>query len=111
MDTSGAGWGTVAESFGGNGDTGSSGGIVSALENIGVNFAAGAAAVGLSALGKSQGVSTAYPAYNPGALTRPPRSVPNYRGTYGASGSNVVLIGGALLIGGLLLFAAFGRRG
>jgi hypothetical protein len=110
QDTGGSGWGSVSENFGnGNGDTGT-GDITSALENIGVNFAAGAASVGLSAIGKSAGVSSGYGSYgyNPGLLTRPPGSLP----AYGAGvGSNGVVLVGVLLVGGLLLFAAFGRKG
>ena len=109
QDTGGSGWGSVSENFGdGNGDTGT-GDITSALENVGINFAAGAASVGLGAIGKSAGVSSAYNPYlsNPSLLTRPP-------GTLAASagiGSNGVVLMGVLLVGGLLLFAAFGRKG
>jgi hypothetical protein len=111
QDTGGGGWGSVSENFGtGNGDTGT-GDITSALENIGVNFAAGAASVGLGAIGRSAGVSSGYGSFssNPGLLTRPPGSLP-----YGSSlgtGSNGVVLVGVLLVGGLLLFAAFGRKG
>ena len=112
QDTGGAGWGSVSENFGngGNGDTGGDNGILSALENVGVNFAAGAASVGLSAIGKSAGVSSGYGSYgyNPGLLTRPPGSLPAYGA--GVGGNGVVLVG-VLLVGGLLLFAAFGRKG
>ena len=108
QDTGGSGWGSVSEDFGGNGDTGY-GGITSSLENIGVNFAAGAAAVGLGALGNSVGVQNAYPAYGADSLTRPPGSLPTYRAGFGVS-SNVMVVG-VLLVGGLLLFAAFGRKG
>jgi hypothetical protein len=104
----GGGWGGVSESFGGNGDTGD-GSITSALENIGVNFAAGAASVGLGALGRSAGVSASPASINGGYLTRRP-------GTYSPGvalgvGGNGVVIAGVLLIGGLLLFAAFRGRG
>jgi hypothetical protein len=109
---SGGGWSGVSESFGGNGDTGS-GSIWSSLEtglvNVGVNAAAGAASIGLGSLGKSAGVSTAYPSYNPLNLTRPPGSVPNYGASFGAGGSNVVVIGGVLLVGLLLVVALRGR--
>ena len=69
----GGGLAGVSESRGGTG-------ILSALENIGVNFAAGAATVGLSAIGKAAGVSPVYSnpaalAYNSSLLTRPPGSV------------------------------------
>ena len=109
QDTGGSGWGSVSEDFGngGNGDTGYSG-ITSALENIGVNFAAGAASVGLNALGKSAGVSSPYGYSSPSLLTRPPGSLPTYG--VGVGGNGVVLVG-VLLVGGLLLFAAFGRKG
>ncbi|HET7107799.1 MAG TPA: hypothetical protein VFI38_13395 [Candidatus Acidoferrum sp.] len=109
QDTGGSGWGSVSEDFGGNGDTGY-GGITSALENIGVNFAAGAASVGLNSLGKSAGVSSPYGSISPAYLTRTPGTVPNYGATFGAGGNGVVLVG-VLLVGGLLLFAAFGRKG
>jgi hypothetical protein len=109
QDTGGSGWGSVSESFGGNGDTGyDSSGITSTLENIGVNFAAGAASVGLNALGKSAGVSSPYGYSSPSILTRPPGSLPTYGA--GVGGNGVVLVG-VLLGGGLLLFAAFGRKG
>jgi hypothetical protein len=108
QDIGSGGWGSVSENVGGNGDTGT-GSIWSSLENIGVNFAAGAASVGLQALGKSQGVSTAYPAYNPGMLTRPPGSIPMRSPGVGAS-NGVVVVGGLLIVG-LLVFAAFGRKG
>jgi hypothetical protein len=105
QDTGGAGWGSVSENYGtGNGDTGT-GDIYSTLENIGVNFAAGAASVGLGAISKSAGVSSPYSSYN---LTRPPGSLPAYGA--GVGGNGVVLVG-VLLVGGLLLFAAFGRKG
>lgn len=109
--------------LGGNGGGGLSGisdkltdggGIISALENIGVNFAAGAATVGLSALAKKGGVSQAYAnpaalAYNSALLTRPPGSVSPIGAALGVSG-NALLIAGVLLVGGLVVFAAF-RKG
>ena len=108
QDTGGSGWGSVSENFGtGSGDTGT-GDITSALENIGVNFAAGAASVGLSSLGASAGVSSPYGSINPALLTRPSGSLSAYSAGVGSNG--VVLVG-VLLVGGLLLFAAFGRKG
>jgi hypothetical protein len=109
QDTGSGGWGSVPESFGGNGDTGT-GDITSALENIGVNFAAGAASVGLGAIGRSAGVSSAYNPYvnNPAYLTRPPGSAIPYGSAFGASGNTLFL--GVLLVGGLLVFAAM-RKG
>lgn len=109
----GSGWGGVSESFGGNGDTGGNG-IVSALENIGVNFAAGAATVGLGALGKSAGISSAYSnpavlAYNSALLTRKPGTVSPVGAAIGVSG-NTLLFAGVLLVG-VVLFAAFRRKG
>ena len=89
-------------------------GIVSALENIGINFAAGAATVGLSALAKSQGVSQAYAnpaavAYNTSVLTRPPGQVSPIGAALGVSGDSL-LLAGVLLVGGLVAFAALLRR-
>jgi hypothetical protein len=106
---SGGGWSGVAENFGGNGDTGD-GSITSALENIGVNFAAGAASVGLGALGKSAGVSAPYGSQNPYYLTRRPGTVSPLGASLGVGGNGVV-IAGVLLIGGLLVLAAFRGRG
>ena len=111
---SGGGWSGVSESFGGNGDTGGNG-IVSALENIGVNFAAGAATVGLGALGRSAGVSSLYTnpaalAYNSSLLTRRPGTFSPVGAALGVSG-NALLIAGVLLVGGLVLFAAFRGKG
>jgi hypothetical protein len=100
-DIGGSGWGTVAENFGdGNGDTGSDS-ITSALAGLGINIAAGAASVGLQTLAQSQGVQAAYPlGYNAAMLPRPALSSP-------MSGTVVV---GALLVGGLLLYAVFWRK-
>jgi len=113
----GSGWGGVSEAFGGNGDSGDNG-IFSALENIGVNFAAGAATVGLSALGKSAGVSTAYApvgsrdfALNSSQLARRPGSAPPGVAASLGVRSNGIVFAGVLLIGGLLVFAAFRRKG
>jgi hypothetical protein len=94
-------------------DTSGGSGIVSALENIGVNFAAGAATVGLGALGRSAGVSPAYTnpaalAYNSSLLTRRPGTVSPVGAAIGVSG-NTLFFGGILLVG-LVLFAAFRRR-
>jgi|SRR5579859_1617742 len=98
-------FGGTAESFDSNGNDG----IVSALENIGVNAAAGAASVGLSYLGKSAGVQSAYSPYNSALLTQNPSLLA--RGPYASAGSNSIVLVGFLLIGGLLLFAAFRRKG
>jgi hypothetical protein len=111
---SGGGWSGVSESFGGNGDTGNNG-VISALENIGVNFAAGAATVGLGALGRSAGVSSAYTnpaavAYNSALLTRRPGTVSPVGAALGVSG-NTLVFAGVFLIGGLLVLAAFRRKG
>jgi hypothetical protein len=106
---SGGGWGGVSENFGPNGDTGNSG-IVSSLENIGVNFAAGAASVGLQALGNSQGVSTGYGA-SPYALTRRPGTGSPFGVGFGSGGGSSILFVGVLLVGGLIALAAFRRKG
>src|SRR5712691_2633222 len=91
-------------------DNGGNQGILSAFENIGLNFAAGAATVGLSALGKSAGVSSAYTnpasvAYNSALLTRRPGTVSPVGAAIGVSG-NTVVFGGLVLVG-LVLWAAF----
>jgi len=97
-------------------DTDNSGNsVLSALENIGVNFAAGAATVGLSAIGKAAGVSPVYSnpaalAYNSSLLTRPPGSVSPVGAALGVSG-NALLIAGVLLVGGLMFAVAFRRKG
>ncbi len=110
----GSGWGGVSESFGGNGDVGG-GGITSALENIGVNFAAGAAAVGLGALGNSAGVSSAYTnpaslAYTSSVLTRRPGTFSPVGAALGVGG-NSLLFAGVLIVGGLIAFAALRKKG
>jgi len=114
QDIGSGGWSGVSEAFGGNGDSGGGNGIVSALENIGVNFAAGAATVGLSALGKSAGVSSAYAnpavlAYNSALLTRRPGTVSPVGAAIGVSGNTLVF--GGLVLAGLVLWAAFRRKG
>jgi len=111
QDIGSGGWGGVSEAFGGNGDTGNSSSIFSALENVGVNFAAGAAAIGLNSLGRSAGVQTSYSPYNnpanltrnPGTLAGPPRV------SVGVSSNTLVL--GGLVLAGLVLYAAFRRKG
>jgi hypothetical protein len=108
---SGGGWSGVSENIGMNGDSGNSG-IVSALENIGVNFAAGAATAGLGYLGKATGTNTspAALAYNSALLTQRPGTVSPVGAALGVSG-NALLLAGVVLIGGLLLVTAFrGRR-
>jgi hypothetical protein len=110
---SGGGWGGVSENFGPNGDTGGdtgNSGIVSSLENIGVNFAAGAASVGLQALGKSQGISSGY-GVTPYQLTRRPGTVSPYGVGFGSGGGSSIRFVGVLLVGGLIVFAAFRRKG
>ena len=117
QDIGSGGWSGVSEMFGGNGDTGDGNGkngILSALENIGVNFAAGAATVGLSALGKSAGVSSAYTnpaalAYNSALLTRRPGTVSPVGAAIGVSGNTLVF--GGLVLAGLVLLAVFRRKG
>lgn len=95
-------------------DTGNSG-ILSALENIGVNFAAGAATVGLQAFGQSQGVSSAYTnpaavAYNSALLTRRPGTVSPVGAALGVSG-NTVVFAGLALVAALVAWQAFRRKG
>jgi len=103
--------------WGGDGsspDNSGNGGILSALENIGVNFAAGAATVGLGALGRSAGVSSAYTnpaalAYNSALLTRRPGTVSPVGAAIGVSGNTLVF--GGLVLAGLVLWAVFRRKG
>lgn len=88
------------------------GGIVSSLENLGVNLAAAAGTVGIQALGSKLGVSGYYTnpaaiAYNSSLLTRAPGSVSPVGAALGVSG-NAILFGGILLVG-LVAFAAFRR--
>ncbi len=101
QDIGQGGWGSIAEDFGGNGDVGSgdtTSALVSSLENIGINFAAGAATVGLGAIGKSAGVSSLYSnpaalAYNSALLTRRPGTVSPVGAALGVSGNTLVLAG------------------
>jgi len=95
--------------FGGDGsapDSSGNSGIVSALENIGVNFAGAAATIGLSSFARSQGVnSNLVNQYSySGGIARPP-------GVVAPAKSNSLVVAGVLLIGGLLLYAAFRRKG
>src|SRR5712692_1639779 len=103
--------------FGGDGsspDSSGNGGILSALENIGLNFGAGAASIGLAALGKSAGVSSAYAnptalAYNSALLTRRPGTVSPVGAAIGVSGNTLVF--GGLVLAGLLVWAVFRKKG
>jgi len=86
--------------------------IISALENVGVNFAAGAANVGVAALGNSLGVSpsqlaqnSAALAYNSALLTRPPGTVSPIGAALGVSPT--LLVVGGLLVVGLIGYAIF----
>ena len=113
QDIGSGGWGGVSENTGPSGDSGGSG-IISALENIGVNVAAGAASIGLQSLGKSQGVAApyggVYSSYNPSLLTARPGTIPPYA-SYGApvKGSTLAMAG-FVILGGILLFAALRRK-
>jgi hypothetical protein len=101
----GSGWSSVNES-----NDGGSSGIVSSLESIGVNFAAGAAGVGLGALANNAGVSPYQANYNSALLTARPGSVSPFSVAAGnAFGNNSLLIVGGLLIGGLVLVALLRR--
>jgi len=112
QDIGSGGWGGVSEDLGGNGDSGSSSsGIFSALENIGVNFAAGAAAIGLNSLGRSAGVQTSYVPYNnPANLTRNPGTLAGPPHVNVGVSSNTLVLGGLVLVS-LVLYAAFRRKG
>lgn len=97
--------------FGGDGsapDSSGNSGIVSALENIGVNFAGAAATVGLQSFANSQGVRSNLVnqyAYT-GGIARPPGTL-----VAAPASSNTLVVAGVLLFGGLLLYAAFRRKG
>ncbi len=96
--------------FGGDGsapDSSGNSGIVSALENIGVNFAGAAATIGLSSFARSQGVnSNLVNQYSySGGIARPPGTVVAH-----PASSNGLVVAGVLLIGGLLVYAAFRRK-
>jgi len=92
-------------------DSGGGGSLItSSLENIGINFAAGAAGVGLAALGSSAGVSPSQVGYSTALLSARPGTVSPFGVAAGASllNSPLVLVGG-LLIGGLVLYAIVKR--
>jgi hypothetical protein len=106
------GFGDVSDQTLDTGDGGSA--ITSALENIGVNFAAGAANVGVAALGNAAGVTPGQLAanasllgYNSALLTSRPGSISPFRAATGVS-SNVLVFGG-LLIAGLVVYALVKR--
>ena len=98
-------FGGTAENYDSNG----SDGIFYALENIGVNFASGAASVGVSALAKSAGVAAPYAGYPGSSLALSPSLLARPTTALG-TGSNTIILIGALLIGGLL-FVALRRKG
>lgn len=89
--------------------------ITDALENIGTNFLAGAANVGVAALGNAAGVTpqqiagnaTAL-AYNSALLTRPPGTVSPFSAALGVSPTTLVV--GGVLIAGLFALVLIGRK-
>jgi len=89
--------------------------VLSAIENIGLNFGAGAAAIGLNALAKSTGTAPQVPAYSSGASLRygPQQIAYNAavqaRSAAPISNTTLFLGGGALLLG-VVLIAALLRR-
>jgi hypothetical protein len=84
--------------------------LTNSLENIGVNFAAGAAGIGLSALGSTAGVSPSTVGFNTALLSSRPGSLSPLGVAAGTSllNSPMVIVGG-LLIGGLLLVVLLKR--
>jgi hypothetical protein len=101
----GAGWSSVNES-----NDGGDSGIVSSLENIGVNFAAGAAGVGLGALANTARVSPYAASYGTSVLTaRPGSFTPFSLAASSSLANNPLLIVGGLLVGGLILVALLRR--
>jgi hypothetical protein len=96
--------------FGGDGsspDNSGNSGILSALENVGVNFAAGAASIGLNALGRSAGTGITSAYASPGYLARNPGTPPS---RLNAGVSTNTLVFGGFLLAGLVLWAAFRRK-
>jgi hypothetical protein len=92
-------------------------GITNALENIGVNFAAGAADVGVAALSNSAGVSPyqlaatgAGLALNSSLLTRRPGSSFPIGQALGLS-PNVLVLGGIVVVSLLAYAIVFRRKG
>lgn len=88
-------------------------GILSALENVGVNFAAGAASVGLNSLAKSSGTAPVVAPYSAGTLARPAGSnAYASRVPFSQSGisTTTLLVGGFGLLLTLGLIVAIVRR-
>lgn len=110
QDIGSGGWGGVSEDTGAGGDSGGSNGIISALENIGVNVASDAAAIGLDRL-SSQALTNrgVYTSYNPSLLTARPGTVPPYA-SYSAVKGSTLAMAGFVILGGILLFAALRRK-
>jgi hypothetical protein len=95
--------------FSGGGDSPDSSGntgILSALENVGVNFAAGAATVGLGAISKSAGVQAPY-GLTPYNITRTPGTFAPMKPPV----SNNTIVFGGLVLAGLLVWIALRGRG
>jgi hypothetical protein len=83
------------------------------LENIGLNFTAGLATVGLGGIAVKAGLnpSIASPqniAYNTRVLTSPPGSATGLSTSLGPN-SSVIIVGGAIVVG-LIALAVFSRR-
>lgn len=107
-----SGFGDVSDQTLDGGDGGSA--ITSALDNIGLNLAAGAANVGVGALENAAGVSpsqlaqnSAFLGANSALLTSRPGSVSPFRAATGVN-PNVFVFGG-LLIAGLVVYALVKR--
>jgi hypothetical protein len=81
-------------------------GILSALENVGVNFAAGAASVGLNSLARSSGTSPVVAPYSSGTLARPAGSTAY--ATRSQLPASQPFSTGTLVVGGLFLFLTLG---
>ena len=105
QDIGSGGWGSVSESFGGNGDTGS-GSIWSSLAPSLINDAAN---IGLASLGNSPGItSSPYGYLSPGS-----GGGSAYRGRPAVAagiGGNSLLLVGLLLVGGFFLVREFRKK-
>lgn len=81
-------------------------GVLSAFENIGENFAAGAASVGLNALAKSAGTSPVVAPYSASTLAQRPGS--SLYGYQAVRPTSQPFSTGTLVVGGLFVVLALG---
>ncbi len=91
--------------------------VLSALENIGVNFAAGAAAVGVNALARNTGTAPQFAPYSSGSSLRLNQQQAAYNASLQARnngplvfGTGTLLVGGGLLLGTVFVLALLFRK-